>query len=102
MQKVLTAWEEHCAHSDLPRVLNPQLRQAGLSIKSQAVILQFNTTLNPDAYSFHIIGIMKNFVQGRNGVTQKEAEEWANELYTLSENEAYFFCLNQFLFLLTK
>ncbi len=102
MSKMLAAWEEHCAYSDLPRVLGTQLRQAGFNIQAQKVIVQFNTTFDTDAYSYHIIDLIKSFAPGREGVTGAEAEQWADELRGLANQGEYFFCLSQFLFLFTK
>ena len=102
MNNVLSAWEEHCVYSDLPRVLGQHSKQAGFTIQSQRVVLQFNPTLDADAYSYHIIDFIKSFTSGRRGVSEEEAEAWARELLQLAERGAYFFCLNQFLFLVTK
>lgn len=102
MKKVLTAWEKHCAYSDLPRKLSQILNSSRLIIQSQDVISQFNTSLNIDAYSFHILDFIKSFVIGKNGVTHEEAEAWVSDLYQLDKKGEYFFCLNQFLFLVGK
>lgn len=102
MNRVLSAWEEHCAYADLPRVLGKQLKQTGFDIQSQHVVSQFNSTLDPDAYSYHIINFIKSFTPGRRGVSEEEAEIWARDLAQLGEKHEYFFCLNQFLFLVTK
>ena len=102
MDKVLTAWEEHCAHSDLPRVLEPQLQQAGFTVQAQQVVPQFNSTFSANTYSYHILGFIKPFAQGKNRVSAEEAEAWAQDLMRLGETGEYFFCLNQFLFLVGK
>ena len=102
MNKVLSAWEDHCAYSDLPRILTQNLKKTGFNIQSHHVISQFNPGLNADAYSFHILDFIKSFVQGKNGVTPEEADAWASDLYQLDKKDEYFFCLNQFLFLMSK
>jgi arsenite methyltransferase len=102
MQKVLSAYAEHCVHSNLPRTLVPKLRQAGFKIQSQRVIPQFNLSLEPNTFSYGLVNIIRSFVPGRQGVTKEEADQWSDDLRQLAEQEEYFFCLNQFLYLVTK
>jgi arsenite methyltransferase len=54
MSRVLGAFAEHCAHTALPRILAPKLRQAGFVLKEQRVIPQFNTIYGADTYSYQI------------------------------------------------
>jgi ubiquinone/menaquinone biosynthesis C-methylase UbiE len=102
MDKVLAAFKEHCALPDLPRTLGTKLRQAGFTLQDQRVIVQFNPSFDANSYSYHAIEIVKAFVPGRRGVTDAEAQLWADELRQLGERGDYFFCLNQFLFFATK
>jgi arsenite methyltransferase len=102
MNRVLAAFEEHCVYSDLPRILGPKLRQASFRLRQQSVVPQFNPTYDPDTFSYSLIDIIRLFAPGRNGVTEEEAEEWVKDLRQLGEREEYFFCLNQFLYLVTK
>ncbi len=102
MKRVLSVWEEHCAHSDLPRFLSKYLKQAGLKIKSQSPIVQFNSFLNPDAYSYSMINFIRPFAEGKQGLTKEDLEAWADELDDLEKKGEYFFCLNQFLFEVEK
>ncbi|HEU5295267.1 MAG TPA: methyltransferase domain-containing protein [Burkholderiaceae bacterium] len=100
--KVLSAFIEHCAIPDLPRTLGPRLKLVGFTVEDAQVIVQFNPTLAANSFSYHLIPIAKAFVSGRHGVTEAEAQAWADELYDLGERGEYFFCLNQFLFAVTK
>lgn len=102
MSRILVAWEEHCAYSDLPRVLGTRLEKTGFDVRAQKVIVQFNPVCDTDAYSYHIIDLIKSFAPGRAGVTGNDVEQWADELRQLENQGEYFFCLNQFLFLVTK
>ena len=102
MSRVLAAFEEHCAYSDLPRTLGPKLRRAGFELRAQSVVTQFNAGCDPDTYSHHLIRLISSFVAGRKGVTADEADEWARELRELDERGEYFFCLNQFVTVVAK
>jgi hypothetical protein len=49
-----------------------------------------------------LIRLISSFVAGRKGVTADEANAWASELRALDERGEYFFCLNQFVTVVTK
>ena len=102
MHRVLSAFEEHCAYSDLPRTLASKLKLAGFKLGQQRVVPQFNPAYDSNTYSYQIIGIIRSFVPGRKRVTDEEAEAWADDLRQLGERGEYFFCLNQFLYFVTK
>ena len=102
MEKILAAFKEHCALTDLPRTLGPKLRQVGFELQDQRVILQFNPKFDANSYSYHAIEIIKSYVPGRKGTTDAEAQLWADGLRQLGARDEYFFCLNQFSFFATK
>jgi ubiquinone/menaquinone biosynthesis C-methylase UbiE len=102
MQRVLSAWTEHCAHADLPRTLRSKLISAGFSVDRHQVIPQFNPIYDPNTYSYPLIEVIRAFVVGRQGLTEAETAEWAEDLRRLGEQGNYFFCLNQYLYLVTK
>jgi ubiquinone/menaquinone biosynthesis C-methylase UbiE len=102
MQRVLAAFAEHCPHQDLPRTLAPRLRSVGFSIDREQVLPQFNPTCDPSTFSYHMIGLIRGFARGRSGVTEQEANDWAEDLQRLGKQGRYFFCLNQYLFVVGK
>lgn len=102
MQRVLAANAEHCPHQDLPRTLVARLRSVGFEVARQQLIPQFNPTCDPSTSSYHLIRLIRGFVRGRGGVTEEEANDWAEDLERLGGEGRYFFCLNQYLFVATK
>ncbi|NIR29421.1 MAG: class I SAM-dependent methyltransferase [Gammaproteobacteria bacterium] len=102
MARVLSAWDEHFVHGDLPRTLTKQLRNAGLTVRHRDVIPLFNPEYHTNTYSHGMIGVIAGFVPGRQGVTKEEAEAWATEFTALGEKGAYFFSLNRYLFVADK
>ena len=102
MRRMFRAFEAHCAFSNLPRTLAPRMQRAGFTQLQSFPITQFNPTLDPDTYSFHLIQFIGSFVPGKAGVTPQEAAAWSGELHRLGASEQYFFCVNQFLFLASK
>lgn len=102
MQRVLTAFAEHCPHQDLPRYLRPHISAAGLQLTHQQLIPQFNPTYEASRYSHPLANGIRAFVPGRQGVTTEDAAEWAADLQQVHEAGNYFFSLNQYLFVVTK
>ena len=102
MSRVLSAFAEHCAHTALPRTLAPKLRQAGFVLHEQRIIPQFNSSYNPDTYSYQIARLIGAFVTGRQGVTEEDVRAWLEDLRQTGERNEYFFSLNQYLFAVAK
>ncbi|MCC7360325.1 MAG: methyltransferase domain-containing protein [Anaerolineales bacterium] len=102
MDRVLAAFTEHCAHPYLARTLVPRLRQAGFTSSRSLVFPLFNPRYDADTYSHGIIDFIAAFVPGHRGVTEAEAQAWADELRQLGQNGDYFFSLNRYLFCVEK
>jgi arsenite methyltransferase len=100
MTRVLAAWDEHLADPYLPRTLRPQLHHAGFAVPQVAVLNILN--LDWDGYSRGAAGLIAGFVTGRQGNTEEEAAAWIDDLRRLGDEDAYFFSLDQYLFLATK
>jgi arsenite methyltransferase len=77
MRRVLAAWEEHLVDPHLPRRLTGLLSAAGFSVAHRAA-----------------------FVPGRQGLNERDAQNWAEDLKALGRD--YFFSLNRYLFLAVK
>jgi ubiquinone/menaquinone biosynthesis C-methylase UbiE len=96
MARVLRAWDEHLAHRDLPRYLPELLHGAGFTLtKSQAVPI-LTVGYERATYSAGVIGLIADFVVGRQGINDEEARAWAADLGGLGPH--YFFSLNRYLF----
>ena len=102
MQRVVTAFGEHCPHLSLPRTLAPRLRGAGFEITDRQVIPQFNPTYDPDSLSARLVPVIARFVTDRNGLSADDVARWRESLMTAAESDAYFFCVNQYLFVVSK
>jgi arsenite methyltransferase len=102
MARVLSAFEEHLAHLDLPRRLAPLLREAGFALRRCEAFVQHNLALDPNTYVYGLMELIRRFVPGRRGVTREEADAWAADLLDLEKRGASFFSLNQSFFLAEK
>ncbi len=90
MTEVMRAWEKHCAHPCLPRVLAPALRQAGF-IEVQATMHPLvNLSFHRKSYSYAIAKLLRDYVQKEN-VTPETIEAWFDDLVRLDEAGQYYF-----------
>ncbi len=72
MARVLTAWDAHFVHSDLPRKLSRELRAAGFGVSARLAIPQFNPEFQDNTYGKGMLEMMASFAVAR-GVPQSEA-----------------------------
>jgi len=100
MRRVLAAWDEHLADPYLPRRLGRLLSDAGFRVTQRHVHPMLNTGYDENMFSAGVIGLVADFVPGRAGVTQTEAQAWRADLVGLGAD--YFFSLNRYLFLAVK
>ena len=100
MRRVLAVWEEHLADPRLPRTLPGLLRDAGFTLADVGVIPILNWRYDPNTYSAGVLPLIARFVTGRQGVTEAEATQWAEELAGLGDR--YFFSLNRYVFVARK
>ncbi|MFG1818489.1 methyltransferase domain-containing protein [Kribbella sp. NPDC049174] len=96
MQRVLTAFEDHLADPHLPRRLGDVLAESGFMLTHLQVVPMLNAGYDAHTLSAGLIDIITAFVPGRAGVTEEEAQAWANDLRALGGS--YFFSLNRYLF----
>lgn len=101
-RRILAAYTAHAADCYLPRTLANRLRRVGLRVEAQHVFPLFNPTYDPNSYSNRTIDAIVAFVAGREGITQAEADAWAQEVRQFAEHGEYFFSLNRYIFLATK
>ncbi len=100
MRHVLGAWEEHLIDPHLPRRLTGLLSAAGFSLAYRAAIPMLNAGYDPNTLSAGMIDFITAFVPGRQGLSERDARNWAEDLKTLGDN--YFFCLNRYVFVAVR
>ncbi len=100
MRHVLTAWQEHLVDPHLPRRLTGLLSAAGFSVVHRAAIPLLNAGYDPNTLSVGMIGFITAFVPGRQGLSEHDAQTWAEDLKALGDD--YFFSLNRYMFLAVK
>jgi arsenite methyltransferase len=96
MRRVQVAWEDHLAHTDLPRRLTGLLEDGGFALSDRFAWSLLNAGWRDDAFSAGLVGVIAAYVPGHGGVTEEEAEAWAEELRSLGRD--YFFSLTRYVF----
>jgi ubiquinone/menaquinone biosynthesis C-methylase UbiE len=99
-RRVLAAWDEHLVDPYLPRRLTRLLSDARFSLARREAIPLLNVGYDPNTLSAGLMGFITRFVPGRQGLTEADAQAWAEDLKALGDD--YFFSLNRYLFLAVR
>jgi arsenite methyltransferase len=102
MQRVLALWAGHLADPVLPRTLRSKSRKVGFEVAEPEVMHVTNFTYGADVYAGFVGPLIRDYVAGRGGVTAREAEEWEQDLKSLSERGDHFLAFTMYIFLITK
>jgi len=102
MQRALTAWDKHLAHPSLPRTLAPQLRDAGFEQTRMDAHPFATIDLIPDAYGGSLVPLLERYVVEQGGMSQQDAQAWADDQRALGERGEFFFTVTQFCFTATR
>ncbi|MDX2426857.1 MAG: methyltransferase domain-containing protein [Cycloclasticus sp.] len=100
--RMVKAWKGHCMQESVPLRLAAAIKSAGLQlVKVQALPIS-NTVYDENGFSFWLSSIIKAFAVGRNGIEKPDADRWIKDLHELGRKGEYFFCINRYLFEITK
>jgi hypothetical protein len=101
MARIMKSWEGHLADPHLPQTLSRRLADAGFkNVRAEAVV-QLETSYDPSSVSAIIMKFVVGYVVSQ-GVSQREADAWADELRALGSSGDYFFSSNEYLFTAEK
>jgi len=101
MERILRAWEDHCAHPRLPRTLVPRLRASGFAVDRVEAYPIVNIAYNPNTYSHGIARFISEYLAKRNFDAHMVAD-WLTDLSDLGQRDAYFFSINRYFFSVVK
>ena len=98
----MRAWDGHLAHPSLPQTLTAQLQGAGFDdVKLDGHTFATNE-FDPDAYGGSLVPLIAQFVVGRDGISEDEANAWEAEQRELAQRSEFFFACIQFCFTATR
>ena len=101
-ERILRAWDGHLAHPSLPQTLTAQLQAAGFDgVKLEGHTFATNE-FDPDTYGGFLVPFISQFVVGRDGISEDEANAWEAEQRELAQRSEFFFACIQFCFTATR
>ena len=99
---MIDAWKSHCAQESVPMRLSAAIKSAGLQLQGVQALPIMNTAYDENNFSYWLSKIIGSFAVGNNGVEQQLADNWLAGLEALEDKAEYFFCINRYLFEITK
>jgi ubiquinone/menaquinone biosynthesis C-methylase UbiE len=101
MARIMKIWDGHLANPHLPQTLGRRLTDAGFkNVRAEAVV-QPETSYDPSSVSAILMKFVIGYVVSQ-GVSQSEADAWADELRALGSSGEYFFSANEYIFTAEK
>lgn len=101
-ERVLRAFDAHCAHPRLARWLAPELRTAGFDVSDAAPFVHFETELDGDAVGGAFLAPIGEVAAQLGSLEEAEVEAWVDDVRARAADGEYFFSFNQYLFLVEK
>jgi Methylase involved in ubiquinone/menaquinone biosynthesis len=100
--RMIEAWKGHCEQESVPMRLPASIKLSGLQLDNVQALPIMNRAYDEKNFSYWLSKIIAAFSIGRHGVIQDEAERWLADFEKLDTKGEYFFCINRYLFELTK
>ena len=101
-EKIIEAWDKSVPSPRLPARLDPLLRGAGFtSVHAEAFPL-LSTDCTPGGYSMAMMTQCAEVACEQGLITESQGQDWLEDLARLGAEDAYFFCVNRFLFSAVK
>ncbi len=101
-RRILTAWDDAVESPNLPAKLGRLLRNLNFSAIRVEAIPILNTSDSGNNFSSMMFkGFLENALK-HGAITRQECDQWQQQVRELVQNNAYFFCVNRFLFTAVK
>ena len=97
MARIMKCFEGHLTDPHLPHTLGPQLGDSGFVNVSSEAVVQLETSYDPSSVSAILMKFVVGYVVSQ-GISQSEADSWANDLGELGATNHYFFSSNEYIF----
>ena len=102
MQRVMRAFDAHCAWPDLPRALLPRLRDSGFELVRGEVVPILSLAYHPNTYVHGLARFIHRFVIDKAGLAPEEADAWLAEHDALEAERSFLYSVNRFVFTLRR
>jgi len=101
-QRIFGAWDAALVNPNLPKQLRPLLLGLGFGALRVEAIPILNSSYSENSFSANMLKNYAAVALKRNLISQTESDEWLQGIDRLIEQDAYFFCVNRFLFTAIK
>lgn len=95
---MIAAWDTHCPHPRLPRVLAGLLQKSGFDAVAADALPLVNAPTADGTYSGAMISMLSRYGVRKGEIPEVEANAWEADLVARSDRGEYFFSLNRFVF----
>jgi len=97
MARFMDIWDGHLADPHLPQSLNRKLIDAGFMNMRTEPVVHVETNYDPTSVSAILIKFFVGYVVSQ-GVSQIEADSWADDIKAMGASGDYFFNHNEYIF----
>lgn len=101
-QRIFDAWDLACANPNLPKRLRPLLTELGFGALRVEAIPVLNAGYCENSFSADMLDNYAEAARRRKIITDEQARDWRAGIDELIREDAYFFCVNRFLFTAVK
>lgn len=101
-ERIIDAWDKAVSSPNLPVKLIPLLKNQGFSaIRTKAIPL-VNTSYSSSNFSAMMLKFFARSAVKQGVIDKQESEIWLKQFPALNAHQAFFFCVNRFLFTAVK
>jgi arsenite methyltransferase len=101
MARMMAIWDRHLMDPHLPQTLGQRLSNAGFKNVRAEPVVHLETSYDPISVSAILMKFVVSYVVTQ-GVSQSEADAWADDLRAVGARGDYFFSLNEYIFTADK
>jgi SAM-dependent methyltransferase len=97
MARFMSVWDGHLADPHMPQTLVKKLSTAGFKAAKAEPVVHVETSYDPTSMSAILMKFVVSYVVSQ-GISQDEADAWADDLLSLGTAGEYFFSSNEYIF----
>jgi len=101
-RQILDTWDETVSSPNLPSRLIPMLNKTGFSAIRVQAIPVLNASYNENSFGGSMLRYMADNAVKQKLLDRKSADQWLQGIVDLADQQAFFFCVNRFLFTAVK
>ena len=101
-RRIFDAWDLGTPNPNLPKRLRPLLLELGFGAPRVEAIPVLNSSYSENSFSANMLESYARIARRQELISQQESDDWLAGIDRLIQQNAYFFCVNRFLFTAIK